>query len=169
MLARFSQTRNAWGWLFASGLALQLAALFFQYVMKLDPCVMCIYVRVAVLGLMLAGLVGMLAPKLWLVRFVGMIGWAVSAVWGFKLAYELNEMQINPSPFSTCSFFPDFPDFMPLDKWLPAVFEPTGMCSDTPWTFLSISMTQYMMIAFAVYILVWLVMLLPTLKPIRSR
>ena len=125
---------------------------------------MCIYIRVAVLGIILAALIGILQPKVWLLRLVGMAGWAVSAVWGFKLAYELNQMQVNPSPFATCSFYPEFPSFMPLDTWLPSVFSPTGMCSDSPWSWLSVSMAQWMMLGFAIYGVIWLLMLLPALK-----
>jgi len=107
-LQRFCHQRTSWAILFASGLALELAALYFQYVLKFDPCVMCIYIRVAVLGIMLSALVGLVMPKFWLVRLLGMIGWLVSSVWGVRLAIELNEMQVNPSPFSTCSFFLSF-------------------------------------------------------------
>ncbi|NKF51568.1 disulfide bond formation protein DsbB [Shewanella sp. WXL01] len=164
-LTRFSQSRQSWTILFISGLALELAAAFFQYVMHLDPCVMCIYIRVAVLGIMAAGLIGMIAPKVWLVRLVGLVTWAVSAAWGLKLANELNEMQVNPNPFSTCSFFAEFPDFMPLDKWMPFFFEPRGMCSDIPWSFMGVTMTQWMMLGFLVYLLTLVLMLIPALKP----
>ncbi|MGX9461508.1 disulfide bond formation protein DsbB [Shewanella sp. A14] len=166
-LTSFCRGRLSWGILALSGIALELTALFFQYGMDLAPCVMCIYIRVAVLGIILTGLVGMLQPNIWLFRLVGMSGWFVSGVWGFKLAYDLNEMQVNPSPFATCSFYPEFPSFMPLDTWLPSVFSPTGMCSDSPWSWLSVSMAQWMMIGFVVYCVIWLFMLIPALKPAR--
>jgi disulfide bond formation protein DsbB len=164
-LQQFCRSRFSWGVLLLSAIGLELAALFFQYGMDLAPCVMCIYIRVAVFGIILAGLVGMLQPKVWFLRLVGMAAWAVSAVWGLHLAYELNDMQVNPSPFATCSFYPEFPSFMPLDLWLPSMFSPTGMCSDSPWSWLSVSMAQWMMVGFAVYIVMWLLMLLPALKP----
>jgi disulfide bond formation protein DsbB len=166
-LQQFCRSRISWGLLLLSAIGLELAALFFQYGMDLAPCVMCIYIRVAVLGIFLAGLIGMLQPEVWLLRLVGMVGWAISAVWGLRLAYELNDMQVNPSPFATCSFYPEFPSFMPLDTWLPSVFSPTGMCSDSPWSWLSVSMAQWMMVGFAVYCVIWLLMLLPALKPAR--
>lgn len=166
-LQLFCRGRLSWGLLALSGIVLELAALFFQYAMDLSPCVMCIYVRVAVLGLILAGLIGMLQPKWWILRFVGLVAWVVSSIWGFSLAYELNNMQVNPSPFATCSFYPEFPNFMPLDVWLPSVFSPTGMCSDLPWTWLSVSMAQWMMVCFAIYAVIWLAMLVPSLKPAK--
>jgi disulfide bond formation protein DsbB len=162
-LAVFSQSRLAWLILMLTAVGLEASALYFQYVMLLDPCVMCIYIRVAVLGVFIAGLCGLLAPKVWIVRFIGMLAWGVSAVWGFKLSFELNDMQVNPSPFSTCSFYPEFPSWMPLDTWLPSVFLPTGMCSEIPWTMFSVSMAQWMMLGFAVYAVALLVMIYPGL------
>jgi protein dithiol:quinone oxidoreductase len=162
-LAAFSRQRSAWLILMFSAVGLEASALYFQYVMLLDPCVMCIYIRVAVLGLILAGLVGSIAPKFWLVRFVGMSLWGVSSVWGAKLSFELYQMQANPSPFSTCSFYPEFPTWMPLDAWMPSVFMPTGMCSDIPWTMMSLSMTQWTLIGFAGYCLALLVFIYPGL------
>ncbi len=164
MFKGFTQSRLSWGILLLSGIALELAALFFQYVMKLDPCIMCVYQRVAVLGLVLAGLVGLLAPTVWLVRVAAAAIWGISAGWGLKLAYELDQMQTNPNPFATCSFMPDFPKWMPLHEWLPSVFMPTGMCTDVPWTFLDVTMAQWMIVIFAGALAVLLLFLLPLLS-----
>ncbi|WP_076537737.1 disulfide bond formation protein DsbB [Shewanella sp. UCD-KL21] len=166
-LQSFTRSRSAWLILLMSAIALEAAALFFQYVMHLAPCVMCIYVRVAVLGLIIAAMVGLIAPKFWLTRILAIGAWGVSAAWGLKLSLELNKLQADPSPFSTCSFFPEFPTWMPLDKWLPAVFSPTGMCSDSPWTFLSVSMAQWMVVTFMVYLVVLAVMIIPAVKPAK--
>nr|WP_275658961.1 disulfide bond formation protein DsbB [Shewanella sp. Isolate11] len=164
MLTSFAQSRKAWIVLFISALGLELSALFFQYVMKLDPCVMCIYIRVAVLGIMLAGLVGIIGCQYRLVRLIGVTVWAVSAGWGFKLAQELVEIQTNSNPFSTCSFLPEFPSWMPLHEWLPSIFMPTGMCTDTPWQALGITMAQWMIVGFSVYLIALVIFIVPALK-----
>lgn len=164
MFKGFTQSRLSWGILLLSGIALELAALFFQYVMKLDPCIMCVYQRVAVLGLVLAGVIGLLAPTVWVIRVIAAAIWGVSAGWGLKLAYELYQMQSNPNPFATCSFMPDFPKWMPLHEWLPSVFMPTGMCSDVPWTFLDFTMAQWMVVIFVGYLAALLLFLLPILS-----
>ena len=44
--------------------ALEGSALYFQYGMDLQPCVMCIYERVALFGIAFAGLIGLIAPHL---------------------------------------------------------------------------------------------------------
>ncbi len=160
---RFTHSRLSWSILTSTALALEAAALYFQYVMKLDPCVMCIYQRLAVFGIFAAGLFGMSAPRYLIVRILATIGWAVSATWGLKLALALVEMQSNPSPFATCSFLPNFPSWMPLHEWFPAFMLPTGMCSDIPWQFMDVTMAQWMVVAFSGYLVALLLFIVPIL------
>lgn len=161
---RFAHSRASWFFLTGSAIALEAAALYFQYVMKLDPCVMCIYQRLAVFGILAAGLVGMTAPKYRIIRILGVLGWAISATWGLKLALALVDMQNNPSPFSTCSFLPEFPAWMPLHEWFPAIMLPTGMCTDVPWQFMGVTMAEWMVVAFSSYLVVLLLFIVPILS-----
>lgn len=108
-VTQFAQSRLAWLILAGTALGLELCALFFQYVMKLDPCVMCVYQRIAIFGILAAGLMGVLGHKNRVMRLLAIIAWGGSAAWGLKLALELVDMQTNPSPFSTCAFYPNFP------------------------------------------------------------
>ncbi|MBV2095670.1 MAG: disulfide bond formation protein B, partial [Candidatus Thiodiazotropha sp. (ex Codakia orbicularis)] len=55
----FTQRRLPWLLLASSALILEGAALYFQYGLELDPCVLCIYQRAAVLGIFLSALIGM--------------------------------------------------------------------------------------------------------------
>lgn len=162
-LSRFAHSRAAWLLLAGTGLALEATALFFQYGMHMNPCVMCVYQRVAVLGLVVAGFLGAIAPSS-LLRFPALLLWLVSAGWGLSLATELYAIQSDPSPFSTCDFMPNFPGFMPLHDWLPQVFMPTGMCTDEVWSLLGLSMTQWMQVVFTVFLLMAAIFLLPILK-----
>ncbi|MGL4612356.1 MAG: disulfide bond formation protein DsbB [Shewanella sp.] len=160
---RFTHSRLSWLLLAVTALLLELVALYFQYGMKLEPCVMCIYQRLALFGILTAGLIGMTAPKLMLVRILSALVWVISATWGLKLALTLVEMQSNPSPFSTCSFLPEFPAWMPLHEWFPAVMLPTAMCTDVPWEFLGVTMAQWMVVIFCSFLAVWLLFLVPML------
>ena len=72
----FSHMRSAWLLLAVSALGLELAALWFQYGMRLDPCVMCVYERLAVIGILLAGLLGLLQPRWLMLRVAGYLLWA---------------------------------------------------------------------------------------------
>ena len=59
-------------WLLFTGIVflLEVTALFFQYQMGLAPCIMCIYQRTAVLGLLGAGIIGATKPQSKLVRAI---------------------------------------------------------------------------------------------------
>ena len=80
--------RLAWGLLAASALLLELCALFFQHVLGLHPCVMCIYERIALLGVLSAGLLGMVAPQRWYLRWSALLLWGYSAFRGLQLALQ---------------------------------------------------------------------------------
>ncbi|OIN04289.1 disulfide bond formation protein DsbB [Oceanisphaera psychrotolerans] len=150
MLYDFSRTRLAWGLLTIGATLLLAIALFFQYVQGLYPCVMCVYQRAALAGVILAALPGWLAPRNGLVTGLALAGWLAASVKGFWLANEHVGYQLNPSPFNQCSSFADFPQWLALDRWWPALFHPSGDCSDTSWSWLGWSMPQWLMGIFAV-------------------
>jgi disulfide bond formation protein DsbB len=156
-----------WPWLLLafSALILELCALYFQHVMKLEPCVMCVYERITMLGIMLAGLVGAVAPKSMFIRLTAFSLWAVSAVWGLLLAIEHTDYQMNPSPFATCDFFPNFPSWAPLHEWLPWLFNPTGDCTDIVWQFFGYSMPQWLIVSFTLYSVLFVVISATALIP----
>lgn len=57
-LNQCSQGRGAWLLMAFTALALELTALWFQHVMLLKPCVLCIYERCALFGVLGAALIG---------------------------------------------------------------------------------------------------------------
>ncbi|PVV22694.1 MAG: disulfide bond formation protein B, partial [gamma proteobacterium symbiont of Ctena orbiculata] len=89
---RFIQTRLPWLLLAISALLLEAAALYFQYGLELDPCVLCIYQRAAVMGIFISALIGMSAPRSIVARMIGYAGWGLAAGWCLYLALELSGM-----------------------------------------------------------------------------
>lgn len=155
-------TTNAKPWLLLalSAFALELCALFFQYVLDLAPCIMCVYQRVAIGAIILAGLTGFIGARFLLVRTVAYTLWAVGAIWGLLIALEHVEMQGNSgSLFFSCDIIPNFPSWAPLHEWIPFLFEATGDCGDINWQFIGYSMPQWMIVVYAVYTLAFAVIL----------
>jgi disulfide bond formation protein DsbB len=148
--------RLFWLVFLVSALGLEAAALFFQYVMKLDPCVLCVYERLAVVGLALGGLIGLMAPARRTFRILAYLFWGTSAAWGLSLAMRHTGIQLGAADFN-CEFFANFPAWFKLDEWLPSMFSPTGYCSDIQWQFLGFSMPQWMLVVYAGYLLLLLV------------
>ncbi len=163
---RCSRGRGAWVLLALTALALELVALYFQHVMLLKPCVLCIYQRCALFGILGAGIVGALAPSTPL-RYGALIIWLYSAWEGLMLAMKHTDIQLNPSPFVTCDFFVSFPSWLPLDKWLPAIFSATGDCAVRQWHFMSLEMPQWMIVIFGAYLLVGVLVLVA--QPFRPK
>jgi len=154
-----------WPWLLLAmtALGLELTALYFQYVLELDPCVLCVYERTAVAGILLAGLIGAIGPRVGLLRWLGYTLWLVSAGWGLYLAMKHVGIQIGEIDL-TCTYMADFPSWAPLDQWWPEVFLPTGLCGDVQWVFLGWTMPQWMMVVYALYLLAWVAIVAARMK-----
>jgi disulfide bond formation protein DsbB len=143
----YIQTRLPWLLLGISALLLEAAALYFQYGLDLDPCVLCIYQRVAVMGIFISALIGLSIPTSSIARWIGYIGWGAAAGWCLYLALELSGLQLGfIQPSLSCDVNAKFPDWFKLDQWLPAIFQPTGYCGDIQWQFLGLSMPMWMII-----------------------
>jgi disulfide bond formation protein DsbB len=156
-LSRWSTHPSSWVLLACSAIGLLLTALIMQHHYNLQPCVMCIYQRTAVLGIAFAALL----PAVFnhpLTRPIGYIGWIVAAVWGLMLAQEHVEIIANSNPFfGFCEIVPNFP--VPLHEWLPSFFAATGMCDDDSWQFMGMGFAEWMRVVFGIYISLWLVVL----------
>lgn len=152
-LKTFSQGRLSWLLLLLSIVFFEACALFFQHVMMLSPCVMCIYERVAMFGVGGAALIGLIAPHNPAFRWLGFIAWGASAYQGLMLSLEHVDYQFNPSPFKTCDLFVSFPDWAPLNQWAPWLFEAFGDCGKVVWQFLGLSMPQWLVVIFSAYLI----------------
>jgi len=167
-LKQLSLQRSSWLLLASSALVLELCALFFQHVMNLEPCVMCIYERLTMLAIVAAGLIGAIAPQNLFIRLIAFAVWAVGAVWGLMLANEHVHYQLHPSPFATCDFFPNFPTWLPLHEMVPWLFNPTGDCADIVWQFFGYSMPQWLIVCFAIYLVLFVVVAITAMLPKKS-
>lgn len=161
--------RAGWLLLLLSALALEGSALYFQYGMDLAPCVMCIYERVALFGIAVAGLIGLIAPRLLILRLIALLIGLGSAVKGLLLALKHVDYQLHPAPWNQCAYKAEFPHTLPLDQWFPAVFSPYGSCSDVVWELWGLSMAQWIAVIFAFYTLLFILLLISQLKTTKKR
>ena len=139
------QTSKRWPWLLLSifALALEGAALYLQHVLKVEPCNECIYVRAGILGIAVAGLIGAMAPKYLVVRLIGLAVWLCALGWSLYRVMLLLDLErvVSEGGEASCKRFKGFPDWMPLETWLPEIFEPRALCGMVSWTFLGQSVT----------------------------
>ena len=168
ILSSLTSSKRAWGLLFVSALCLEITALSLQHVSGLQPCIMCIYQRTAVFGIMFAALPAMLINNL-ITRLIGYLGWGISAVWGLLIAKEHVDIQTAINPFfASCEFVPNFPSWAPLHQWLPNIFGATGDCGNIDWSFMDMSMPQWMIVIFAIYTAILAVVLISRIIVQRS-
>lgn len=158
-LKQFSMGRPAWLTLAAGILLLELTALFFQYVLDQKPCILCVYQRAALGGLLLAALIGAIAPKTPL-RWIAIVGWLAATGKTLELAWEQTQIQLHPPLFATCDFLPKFPSWLALHQWLPSVFLPTGNCTDKGWMLFSLTMPQWLVGISSVLLLIGVLVLI---------
>ncbi|MFB4494380.1 disulfide bond formation protein DsbB [Enterobacter hormaechei subsp. oharae] len=164
LLRVIAERRTSWFLLAVSGAALESQALVFQHMMEFRPCVMCIYERVAVLGIIAAGIIGVISAVK-AVRWMAIAVWIYSAAEGVKLAWHHTMLQLHPSPFETCDFAVSFPQWIPLDHWFPFMFVATGDCTDRSWLLLNMSIPQWLTGIFAVYLAVAILVMLSQIIP----
>lgn len=159
-LSDLSTNTRAWQLLAFTAFALELSALYFQYVMGLAPCIMCIYQRTAIWGIFFAGIVGSLGNKNLVLRIIAFSLWGVGAIWGLLIAIEHVEIQSATLSFLySCEFVPNFPSWAPLHLWLPSLFEATGDCGDINWQFFGYTMPQMMIVVYGGFTLALVVIL----------
>lgn len=144
-----------WPWLLVatSAMVLESIALYFQYGMGLEPCIMCIYQRVAVFGILISALPAISLPQNTIARLISITGILVACIWGLLIALEHVAMQ-NPDNFLlalSCDIYPNFPDWLQLHTLIPSIFEPRGTCGDIDWSLLGYSMPQWMILIFSCY------------------
>lgn len=153
VLSNLTTNPKSWVVLALSALGLELCALFFQYAMNLAPCIMCVYQRVAICAIILAGLIGFLGCQFLITRVIAYSLWATGAIWGLIIALEHVEIQSNSnSLFFSCDYIPNFPTWAPLHEWIPTLFEATGDCGEISWQFLGYSMPQWMIVVYGTYV-----------------
>ena len=160
-ISQLTTKRAPWLLLATSALALELTALFFQYVMDLAPCIMCVYQRLAILAIVIAGIIGTFGHDYILARITAFSLWGTGAIWGGLIAIEHIDMQSSSgSLFFSCEFIPNFPSWAPLHEWIPFLFEATGDCGEISWQFLGFSMPQWMLVVYGAYSLAFVLVLL---------
>lgn len=160
-----SLQRSAWLLLAFFAFCLEVTGLYFQHGMGLVPCVMCVYERLALSGIFIAGLIGVLAPRFFLFRWLALVLWGFSSFKGLMLAFKHYNYQTNPYPWNQCEFKPDFPQTMPFDQWFPNLFASGPVnCSEKQWEMLGLGMPEWLIFAFGVFAVCFILALLSQFK-----
>jgi disulfide bond formation protein DsbB len=137
----FANYRCYWLMLIAISILMETTALLYQYVGGFEPCILCIHVRLWVIGLaVLATLVYFLQHIKYVIPIAhlfitGMMAGLLSTSWELLQTERGNIL-------GSCSYFLDMPEWFAIDKWLPAIFEVRASCAESPELLFGISMAE---------------------------
>ncbi len=148
-MLNISRSQGNWlGFVICAGM--MAYALFAQHVLKLEPCNLCIFQRIAVIGMGLWFLVAALhGGATQTVRRI--YGTLLGLVAAFGVAVAGRHVYIQSLPadeMAGCGPGLDYlMDTFPLGDAMRAVFFPTGRCSDIDWSLFGLSMPAWVLIA----------------------
>ncbi len=141
---------------FLSCAGLLAAAYYFEYIMFLDPCPLCMVQRLATLltglGFLAAFLAAPAASKGWLYGALAFtLAAAVFGYWSADHHVWLQSLPAEEVPACGPSF-----DYMletlPLSELLGIMLKGNGNCAEVSWMFLGLSMPEWLRVWFAGFI-----------------
>lgn len=145
-----------------SSFLLICTAYVFQHFMDLNPCFLCIVQRMSIMIIGISALMIILSNfKFKFIKYIGYLLYFISAGIGLFSALRQMYLQRFPEPYVACG--PGYEYILEnssLAKALPQLFLATGNCSEVDWSFIGLSMAEWMIPIFITYILIGLYLLL---------
>jgi len=151
-LKRVAGSKWYWLALLVLGLSMEGVALYYQHVLDEDPCVLCIQVRIWVLGLILVALLALAVRRTWFNGFAHVLTAVVSAGL-LERSYQLLGTE-RGFLYGDCGFDLGLPAWLALDKWFPAVFRVETSCGYTPELLLGITMAEALLVLSGLLLLI---------------
>ena len=145
LLRNCCQSRLYWSGLILLGLALEAAALYYQYVLDEWPCVICIHIRIWIFGFILVAIVALFCVQSRTAMRV-LHGLNLVMMLGFlERSYQVLAVE-RGWVFGDCDMELGMPAWFALDKWFPAIFEVKTSCGYTPYILFQISMAEILLV-----------------------
>lgn len=154
MLEKFGESRKFWLAGIVYLVSMEAIALYYQYGPgQWYPCALCVQVRAWVLGAIIFSILGFVLVKSFWWRWMALnltILMMAGALYTSYYAFGVEQGTV----ISTCSMGAGFPQFMPLDQWLPFFFEAQGMCGQSPAMPFGLSMVEGLLVTLSIPLLV---------------
>jgi len=160
---------SAWYWLaiLATGMSMEAVALYYQYALDYYPCVVCIHVRILMLGFVLVALLALFVRSCQYLRTL-MHGLTVILSIGLlERAWMLLGIE-RGSVEGSCSFDSGLPAWFALDQWIPALFKVWEACGYTPELLFGVTMAESLVVLGAAALLVSVTMTVASVSGARK-
>lgn len=138
---------NKWYWiaLLILGVSLEVSALFYQYVLDYPPCVLCIHVRIWVLGIIVISLLALKFYEKWLGLLTAQIMMMLLSIGLFERSYQLLGTE-RGFVYGECNMESGLPAWFALDSWFPSVFKIWAACGYTPELLFGVTMAEALIV-----------------------
>lgn len=149
-------TRHLFLLMFLACIGLLGAAYYFEYVMYLDPCPLCVMQRIAVLLVGLVSLSGFLLGLEGIKQKFHAVLLFVTASFGLFVAGRHMWIQSLPADqVPTCGPSLEYMvDTLPWAEVLTVMLRGNGNCAETQWSFIGLSMPAWVLIWFVGFMLI---------------
>ena len=150
------QSNWYWAGLLLLGILQEGIALYYQYVLHKLPCVLCIHVRIWVMGMILVAILALVIRKR-AIRIIPQVLIALVSVGLLERSWQLLGVE-RGFILGSCSMDPGLPAWFVLDKWVPFMFEVQDMCGYTPELPFGITMAEALFALYATLLLFSLIL-----------
>lgn len=138
---------SKWYWiaLLILGVSLEVSALFYQYILDYPPCVLCIHVRIWVLGIIVISLFALKFYEKWSGLFAAQIIMTLLSLGLFERSYQLLGTE-RGFVYGECNMESGLPAWFALDSWFPSVFKIWTACGYTPELLFGVTMAEALIV-----------------------
>lgn len=134
-----------WIVLLVIGISLELTALFYQYVLEYFPCVLCIHVRLIIVGVIFISMLALYFHENIRVTLTAHCVTTILFASLLERSYQLLGVE-RGFVSGDCSMNSGLPSWFAVDQWIPWLFKIWEPCGYTPELLFGITMAEALIV-----------------------
>lgn len=164
-LNTFNRSPYYWLLMFLTAVSLECVALYYQYVLGDEPCVLCVHIRIWVAGFAVLGLLGaLLSQKRFSIPALNGLALILAAGLLHK-SWQLLSIERLWNLGGGCEMNAGLPAWFNLEQWLPFLFEVRMPCGATPYVVYEISMAEALVATGGLAVVITVLFFLLSMRP----
>lgn len=162
------QSRLYWVALISLGFILEAVALYYQYALDYLPCVLCIHVRIWIMGFMLVAIAALLLHRYFYTSMISHLLTSVMIAGGLERSWYMLGIE-RGTVFGSCSMESGLPVWLQLDEWFPMMFKVWEACGYTPLLLFKISMAETLTVMFSILLIISVWLLVASIRDVKIK
>ena len=142
-----SISHSYWYWLMyvAGGISMLIIALYHQYVLNEQPCVLCIHTRLWVLLFTFVAITGFFSRNTRVINSFAHVSLVMVSVGLMYTSYQLLGTE-RGFILGSCNFDLGLPGWFAIEQWMPWLFRVETTCGYTPEVVFGVTMAEALML-----------------------